>query len=105
MVTTQIWLLVSMAIFSRESSSHWQSPRMPAKSLTSRGGLGRGGTCAIAVRAVRHNSKTAVKCASVLFHVAIVIGVVVGFVIIFKIVEGDLVTQLVFIVTLARKIL
>ena len=106
MVTTHIWLLVSMAMRSSESSSHWQSPRMPAKSLTSRGGLGRSGTCAMAASAVTHSNSATVVSRRALFHIAIVF--VMGifcFIGIVKVVIGDLVAQFVLVVAFAGEVL
>ena len=91
---------------SNESSSHWQSPKTPAKSLTRRGGFGRAGTCAITIIVVKHSSSAIVKRRIPLFHVAIVIVVVViGLVIIKAVIKGDFITQFVLIVALSGEVL
>ena len=78
---------------------------MPAKSLTRRGGLGRGGTCAITMSEVQHSKKQAIRRHFTLFHVAIFVVVVIVFVVILKVIEGDLVAQFVLVITLTGEVL
>ena len=92
MVTTHIWLLVSMAMRSSESSSHWQSPRIPAKSFTRRGGSGRGGTCATVVCAANSSNRATARYLNTLFQVALIVMVVVSIVVfLVTVIKSDLV--------------